>query len=216
MRWRNFIRSLGWVTFLTSSALSWHYGHHHRCQSVDIAYRMRFSSSAGGLQPATLRRVEGAQAAGANESGQAVVEGAPVSTGLEARVTDAGDYRSFSSRGGNLRSGDDFFADRMCAASCSKCPTLPWGKQLACGTARWFGGRHGRGLDPGGARSAAPATFPCPGSLRRGERCLPRRGAGERYRFRCRLRTCAGAYGWVYPAGSEAGGRDDTAGDPPL
>jgi hypothetical protein len=64
---------------------------------ADIAYRMRFSSSAGGVQTATLRRVEGAQAAGANESGQAIVEGAPASTGLEARVTDAGDYRSFLS-----------------------------------------------------------------------------------------------------------------------
>ena len=42
---------------------------------ADIAYRMRFSSSAGGVQTATLRRVEGAQAAGANDSGQAIVEG---------------------------------------------------------------------------------------------------------------------------------------------
>src|SRR5580693_3289158 len=37
---------------------------------ADIAYRIRFSSSAGGVQTATLRRVEGAQAAGANDSGQ--------------------------------------------------------------------------------------------------------------------------------------------------
>ncbi|MEY2608310.1 MAG: hypothetical protein QOH31_6164, partial [Verrucomicrobiota bacterium] len=65
---------------------------------ADIAYRMRFSSSAGGVQTATLRRVEGVQAAGANDSDQAIVEGAPVSTGLEARVTDAGDYRFFAGR----------------------------------------------------------------------------------------------------------------------
>src|SRR5258708_32804059 len=51
-----------------------------------------------GVQTATLRRVEGAQAAGANDSGQAIVERAPVSTGLEARVTDAGDYRFFAGR----------------------------------------------------------------------------------------------------------------------
>ena len=31
---------------------------------ADIAYRMRFSSSMGRLQTATLRRIEGAQAAG--------------------------------------------------------------------------------------------------------------------------------------------------------
>jgi hypothetical protein len=92
---------------------------------ADIAYRMRFSSSAGGVQTATLRRVEGAQAARANESGQAIVEGAPVSTGLEAQVTDAGDYRFFAGRRSdpfffdrrgavnNLQfTGDDFFADK--------------------------------------------------------------------------------------------------------
>ena len=92
---------------------------------ADIAYRMRFSSSAGGVQTATLRRVEGVQAAGANDSDQAIVEGAPVSTGLEARVTDAGDYRFFAGRRSdpfffdrrgavnNLQfTGDDFFADK--------------------------------------------------------------------------------------------------------
>ncbi len=79
---------------------------------ADIAYRMRFSSSAGGVQTATLRRVEGAQAAGANDSGQAIVEGAPVSTGLEARVTDAGDYRFFAGR-----RSDPFFFDRRGAVN---------------------------------------------------------------------------------------------------
>jgi len=52
---------------------------------ADIAYRVRFSSSAGGAQTATLRRVEGAEAAGADDRGQAIVEGAPVSTGRERR-----------------------------------------------------------------------------------------------------------------------------------
>src|SRR3984893_7100667 len=63
---------------------------------ADIAYRVRFSSSAGGAQTATLRRVQGAQAAGTGDGGQAIVEGAPVSTGREARVTEAGDYRFFA------------------------------------------------------------------------------------------------------------------------
>ncbi len=91
---------------------------------ADIAYRVRFSSSEGGAQTATLRRVEGAQAAGTGEDGQALVEGAPVSTGREAGVTEAGDYRFFAGwrsdpfffdrRGflNNLQfTGDDFFAD---------------------------------------------------------------------------------------------------------
>jgi hypothetical protein len=85
---------------------------------------VRFSSSEGGAQTATLRRVEGAQAAGTAEGGQAIVEGAPVSTGREARVTEAGDYRFFAGwrsdpfffdrRGAvnNLQlTGNDFFAD---------------------------------------------------------------------------------------------------------
>jgi Domain of unknown function (DUF4331) len=36
----------------------------------DIAYRVRFTSSEGGPQTATLRRVEGAQAAGTGDEGQ--------------------------------------------------------------------------------------------------------------------------------------------------
>jgi Domain of unknown function (DUF4331) len=51
---------------------------------ADIAYRVRFASSEGGAQTATLRRVEGAQAAGTGEGGQVIVEGAPVSMGREA------------------------------------------------------------------------------------------------------------------------------------
>src|SRR5216684_4133197 len=47
----------------------------------------------GDAQTATLRRVVGAQAAGMDDSGQIIVEGAPVSSGPEARITDAGDYR---------------------------------------------------------------------------------------------------------------------------
>jgi hypothetical protein len=92
---------------------------------ADIAYRVRFSPSKGGVQTATLRRVEGAQAVGTGDGGQAIVEGAPVSMGREARVTQAGDYRFFAGwrsdpfffdvRGAlnNLQfTGDDFFADK--------------------------------------------------------------------------------------------------------
>jgi Domain of unknown function (DUF4331) len=92
---------------------------------ANIAYRVHFSSSKRGAQTATLRRVEGAEAAGTGDGGQVIVEGAPVSTGREARVTEAGGYRFFAGwrsdsfffdrRGAvnNLQfTGDDFFVDK--------------------------------------------------------------------------------------------------------
>jgi hypothetical protein len=72
---------------------------------ADIAYRVSFSASEEG-QSATVRRVDGHEAAGTGDGGQIVLEGAPVSSGLEARVTDVGDYRFF----GGWRS-DPFFFD---------------------------------------------------------------------------------------------------------
>ena len=63
---------------------------------ADIAYRVRFTADKNGTQTATLRRVEGEQAAGTGDDGQTILEGAPVSTGQEALVTDAGDYRFFA------------------------------------------------------------------------------------------------------------------------
>jgi hypothetical protein len=73
---------------------------------ADIAYRVRFSSSEDGAQTATLRRVEGEQAAATSDGGETIIEGAPVSTGREARVTEAGEYRFFA----GWRS-DPFFFD---------------------------------------------------------------------------------------------------------
>ena len=63
---------------------------------ADIAYRVRFSSSEGGAQTAALRRVEGAQAAATGDGGQAIIKRAPVSTGREVQVAEAGDYRFFA------------------------------------------------------------------------------------------------------------------------
>jgi hypothetical protein len=92
---------------------------------ADIAYRVRFSPFEGGAQTAILRRIDGPQAAGTGDEGQVIVEGAPVSTGREARVTEAGDYRFFAGwrsdpffcdaegAKNNLQfTGDDFFADK--------------------------------------------------------------------------------------------------------
>ena len=91
---------------------------------ADITYTVRFSSSEDGSQTAALRRVVGARAAGTVD-GQTIVEAAPVSTGLNARVTDAVGYRFFAgwrsdpfffdTKGAlnNLQfTGDDFFADK--------------------------------------------------------------------------------------------------------
>jgi hypothetical protein len=92
---------------------------------ADVAYRVRFSSDKGGGQTATVRRVEGEQAAGTGDDWQTIIEGAPVSTGLDSLVTEAGDYRFlagwrsdpffFDTMGAlnNLQfTGDDFFADK--------------------------------------------------------------------------------------------------------
>jgi Domain of unknown function (DUF4331) len=92
---------------------------------ADIAYRIRFSPSENGAQSATVRRVEGADAAGTGEGGEAIIEGAPVSTGSEAQVTQAGEYRFFAGWrsdpffydvGGALNdfefTGSDYFADK--------------------------------------------------------------------------------------------------------
>jgi hypothetical protein len=75
---------------------------------ANIAYRVRFASSGGGAQAATLSRVEGAEAAGTGEGGQIILAGAKVSTGRDSQVTAAGDYRFFA----GWRS-DPFFFDTM-------------------------------------------------------------------------------------------------------
>jgi hypothetical protein len=92
---------------------------------VNIAYRVRFSPSENGAQTATVRRVEGSDAARISEGGEAIIEDAPVSTGTEAQVTQAGDYRFFAGWrsdpfffdvGGALNdfqfTGSDYFADK--------------------------------------------------------------------------------------------------------
>jgi len=73
---------------------------------ADIAYRISFSSSVDGNQIAAVRRVEGEEAATKGDGGQTIFDGAPVSTGREARVTEAGGYRFFA----GWRS-DPFFFD---------------------------------------------------------------------------------------------------------
>jgi hypothetical protein len=70
---------------------------------ANITYQVRLSSLPDGKQSATLRRFEGAQA---ETGGKVIAEGVPVSTGLEAHVTQVGDHRFFA----GWRS-DPFFFD---------------------------------------------------------------------------------------------------------
>jgi len=92
---------------------------------ADIAYRVRFSAFERGAQSATLYRVDGQQAAVTGDGGRVIVAGAPVSIGLRARITEAGNTRFFAGwrsdpffcdvKGAknSLRfTGDDFFADK--------------------------------------------------------------------------------------------------------
>src|ERR1700722_3142961 len=73
---------------------------------ADIAYQVRFFPAKAGGQTATLRRIEGAQAAAMGERGKILAEGVPVSTGREAQITQVGDSRFFVGR-----RSDPFFFD---------------------------------------------------------------------------------------------------------
>src|SRR6266404_1669227 len=57
---------------------------------ADICYSVQFASSEDGKQVATVRRIQGARAAGVGEDGEVIIERAPVSVGREASVTKAG------------------------------------------------------------------------------------------------------------------------------
>jgi hypothetical protein len=124
---------------------------------ADIAYRVRFTSSEGGAQTATLRRVEGAQAAGIGDDGQVIVAGAPVSTGLETRVTEAGGYRFFvgwrsdpfffdvQGALNNLQfTGDDYFADKDVCSIVLEVPNSALGAKKIGLWARTLDGTSGK------------------------------------------------------------------------
>ncbi len=73
---------------------------------ADIAYRIRFLRGDNGSMTATVRRVEGPEAAGRGEQGEVIFQGSPVSMGPEAMITESGSYRLFT----GWRS-DPFFFD---------------------------------------------------------------------------------------------------------
>jgi len=125
---------------------------------ADIVYRVRFSYSEGEVQTATLRRAEGPQAAATDDSGLAIVEGALVSTGPVARVTDVGDYRFFAGwrsdpffcdvegAKNNLQfTGDDFFVDKNVCSIVIEVPNSVLGANEIHLWARTLAPREGGG-----------------------------------------------------------------------
>jgi hypothetical protein len=133
---------------------------------ADIAYSVRITAGKGGAQTATLRRVEGAQAAGTGDVGEVIVEGAPVSTGAETKVTDAGEYRFFAgwrsdpfffdTQGAlnNLQfTGDDYFAEKDVCTIVLEVPNSALGKKMGV-WARTVDGTSGKWVQADrGARS---------------------------------------------------------------
>jgi len=119
---------------------------------------------------ATLRRVEGAEAAGTGEGGQIIVAGVPVSTRQKPQVTEVGDYRFFAgwrsdpfffdTQGAvnNLQfTGQDFFADANVCAIVLEVPNAALGAKKVGLWARTLDGEGGkwvqvdRGARPGQA-----------------------------------------------------------------
>src|SRR6185369_2904970 len=123
---------------------------------ADIAYRVRFTSGEDGTQTATVRRVEGAQAAKTGDEGQVIIDRAPVSMGREELVTEAGDYRFFAGwrsdpfffdvEGAlnNLQfTGKDFFADKDVCSIVLEVPNAQFKDKLGlwCRTLDGSGGK---------------------------------------------------------------------------
>ena len=139
---------------------------------ADISYRVRFTANKNGTQTATLRRIEGEQAAGTGDGGQTIIEGAPVSTAREAHVTAAGDYRFFAgwrsdpfffdTMGAlnNLQfTGDDFFADKDVCSIVLEVPNSALGPKAVCLWARTVDGASGSWVQADRGARPSQAVF---------------------------------------------------------
>jgi len=141
---------------------------------ADIAYRMRFSLSPDGGQTATLRRAEGAEAAGTSDRGQTILEGAPVSLDREAHITQEGDYRFFAGWRSdpfffdplgalnNLQfTGSDFFADKDVCSIALEVPNSVLGNKELILWVRTLDGTSGSLVQADrGARSSQSVFLP--------------------------------------------------------
>ena len=144
---------------------------------ANIAYQARFAWSGSGALTATLRRLEGAQAAGTGEGGKVIVEGAPVSMGREAQVTRAGDYRFFAGwrsdpfffDAGAFNNfqfvGEDFFGDKDICSIALEVPNAALGPGstllgLWARTLSWVDGDGGGGSWVQAERGARASQTP--------------------------------------------------------
>jgi len=138
---------------------------------ADIAYRLRFSPFEAGAQTATLRRAQGAAAAGTDDTGDVLIEAAPVSLGPTAHIAEGGDHRLFAGwrsdpfffdvlgvLDGFKFSHQDFFADKDVCSIVLEVPnaTLVPGKVGIW--ARTLDGAGGRWVQAD--RGARPAQTP--------------------------------------------------------
>ena len=109
---------------------------------ADLAYSVQFASADDAKQTATVRRVQGVQAAGVGEEGEVIVQQIPVSVGREAVVTEAGEYRFFFGWRsdpfffdvtGNFNhmqfTGDDFFLDKNVCSIVIELPNADLGSR---------------------------------------------------------------------------------------
>jgi len=123
----------------------------------DVAFRIRFSPLAGGAQAATVRRAEGLMARQKKNNGEIIIDGAPVSFGPDAQITDAGPYRFFAGKrsdpfffdllgflNGLQFTGDDFFEDKNVFGIALEVPNTALGSSSAIGV-------YGRSLIPNAA-----------------------------------------------------------------
>jgi hypothetical protein len=107
---------------------------------ADVAYRVCFSAFEDAVQNAVLRRVDGSEAAGTGDGGRVIIDGAQVSIGREAGVTEAGDIRFFAGwrsdpffcdvegAKNNLQfTGDDFFGDKDVCSIVLEIPNSAFG-----------------------------------------------------------------------------------------
>src|SRR5260370_38948712 len=144
---------------------------------ADLCYSVQFASSEHGQQTATVRRIQGARAAGFGDDGEVVVQGARVSIGREALVTEVGDFRFFFAWLsdpffldviGNFNhmqfTGDDFFLDKNVCSIVIELPNSALGSNKIGIWARTVDntGENWVQADPGGTPLQAVSLLAAP------------------------------------------------------
>ena len=192
---------------------------------ADIAYRVRFSPFEGGAQTATLRCVRGAAAAGVGDTGDVLIEAAPVSLGRTPRVTEVGEHRLFAGwrsdpfffdvlgvLDGFKFTHEDFFANKDVCSIVLEIPNVSLAPGRVGIWARTLDGAGGRWVQAD--RGARPAQTP----FLTGEAiaAYTSRGTGRRPPIRLRVRALARTRRRLRRYRCGAGGRNAAPGHPAL